>query len=67
MAQGIALISRDAGGKHPELLLPLSSCLPNGGDEVTILDAQFGSREVVLDSGPQKGCRGWVAMENVAP
>jgi len=65
MAQGIVLIVRDPSGKHPELVLPLSSCLPDGGDEVTILDAQFGSREVILNSGPQKGCRGWVAMEDV--
>jgi hypothetical protein len=67
MKEGIHLINLDAARTHPELLLPLSSCLPRGGEQLTILDIGFGSREIILDSGPAKGCRGWVEMEYVVP
>ena len=63
--EGIRLGVNGSLKAHPELALPLAACATSGGDAVTIIDRSFTAREVILDSGKSKGCRGWVEMEAV--
>lgn len=67
MDKGIEMIGHKVAETHPELLLPYVACFAYGGESITILDSAFGRREVILDSGKTRGCRGWVIMESVVP
>jgi hypothetical protein len=62
---GTKLMVNGAAKTHPELVLPLSACAAQIGDALTVLDRGFSTREIILDSGKSKGCRGWVEMEAV--
>jgi hypothetical protein len=65
--EGIKLLVAGVGSSHPELLLPHAKCLPDGGESVTILDSGFDWREVLVETGNPRGCRGFVERENVVP
>lgn len=69
MDKGMDMIARGVHKTHVELLFPLMECVLTDSAEanLTVLGMTMGRREVIIDSGKHKGCRGWTVMENVVP
>lgn len=60
-ASDATVLSGTAGG--PAALARHVSCIVASGTKAVVVDSSFGLREVVVDSGPRLGCRGWVVTE----
>lgn len=61
----LKLIVRGVHKTNPEMLLPLIACFVEAGDPVTVIGGRFTYREVVVSSGPRRGCTRMTAMEFV--
>lgn len=68
--RGIGIMRATNGTNDTLAALLISSfvaCLPSGGEAVTIVAATVETREIIIQSGVNKGCRGVVQDSAVAP
>jgi zinc ribbon protein len=63
--EALKLTVNGAAKTHPEMIMALMSCWPQEGESVTVIDFTLAAREIIVDTGRDRGCRGWTAMENV--
>lgn len=58
MREGLALISDGTAKQSPDMVLPLIACFADSGTRVANLSGGFFSSTVLVELGPNKGCRG---------
>lgn len=59
------LIEAKVHTTHPELIMPLLACIAKPGDKAVVLEGGAFSSTVMVTSGKNAGCRGFLTNEDI--
>lgn len=64
-SEAIKLIQAGVHQSNPALVLRLLACRPASGTKVVVTSAGFATHDVLIVDGPDAGCRGNIAREDL--